>query len=343
MKIQKSKLLDALKALRPALSNKGVVEEMDAYIFTEKMVFTYNDRICIGCPVDTGLSCTVPADEFYNIVQQFTTDIIRLRMDEDANILEVEGGNIKAAIQLFPASLITELPVDTGATYTPLPPDFKQGVSLCAFSAAQDASLFPFTHLCVQEQYIYSSDKFRLSRAMLSQKMKHSFLLPASSALELSKIDSLVEYAVTDAWLFFKSALGIVFCTRYSEASFPETSHLFAISGPVVQLPDGMQKAIDACKIFSKEEYFILDQKMKIKIADGVMQCKGQNQKGWVTYTTEADADTHEIIFEINPAFLEKILEHTTTIQIGDGQQRLLIESENFAHIVALARTKEDG
>ncbi|MCK5343207.1 MAG: hypothetical protein KAR20_07375, partial [Candidatus Heimdallarchaeota archaeon] len=63
MKVEVQKLLSALNVVNPAVSKrqKGGMEQMTHFIFTEDSVTAFDDQLCISYPIETGLKCTVKA------------------------------------------------------------------------------------------------------------------------------------------------------------------------------------------------------------------------------------------------------------------------------------------
>lgn len=333
MKKNKQEMLDVLQTIRPAVSKKAIVEQMDCFLFTGKHVYAYNDKISIGIPLKTDFIVGVPSDELYAVLQKCPGEEIEFELTEDGT-LSISSKKFRAGIRVVEGSLMDSLPdkLMDEVEWHKVPEGFVEALNLCSFSAAKDASVVFLNCVSIQKDKIVSSDNYRISKYELKQKMNHEFLLPLSSVIELCKIGGFTEYAIHEVWALFKNKEGVIFNSRMIQSQYPDTSELFAVKGQRFKFPESIVPAIDACGVFA--DPVMIDSRLTIKIGDQKISCRSENEKGWAEYDLEADSKVDDLQFEINPTFLAAILKHATTVV--HGENRLLFRSGAFQHVVAL-------
>jgi len=338
MIIQRKVLNEILKIIYPAISYKGILEEYGMFIFTEDMIWGFNGRIGTGHPLKNDLKCLIPSKELFDLVEKFGAEDIHIAKKNDKISLrgEAQGGIIQAEIRTFEdkANILNTIPKQTLIKqWNPLPANFNDAIRMTLFSVAKDISMGALNCIFCQDNFLISSDNFRISKFRMCSTLSNSFLIPLSSAIELSKISNLTDFSFFDGWILFKGQEGIIFFLRGIEHNFPETSNLFQITGKdVIEFPSRMKDFVGACKVFT--EAIIKDQKIKVKIENNIIKCRGENMNGWIEHSLEIDCNK-SLEFDINPSFFEFILGFTKKAIIGNN--RILFQGDNFEHLISLS------
>ena len=78
MKITKDELINTLKAVRPGLAAKEIIEQSTNFIFKDNTVATYNDEIMITHPTDLDLEGAVQASHFFTLLNKVKDEEIDL-------------------------------------------------------------------------------------------------------------------------------------------------------------------------------------------------------------------------------------------------------------------------
>ena len=76
MKIERLKLLEALKIVEPGLASREIFEQTNDFAFIKGQVITYNNEVSISHPVEglDNIQGTVRADKLYQLLGKLETD-----------------------------------------------------------------------------------------------------------------------------------------------------------------------------------------------------------------------------------------------------------------------------
>ena len=332
MKTNRQDLINILQKIKPALSTKGIIEQGNTFVFTEDLIVTYNDQISIMFPFKSDIEGCLPASEFYILLSEMKGEEIKFSIDEDK--LKIVGDGVKASLNLLQIDdiIIPEIP----NKWNELPEDFIEGISFCIFSASKDMTNPFLTCLNINEGLIISSDNYRISQYKMKSEIDN-FLLPATSAIELVKLENIKFYCLKDSWIYFKNEDEIIFCSRVVEDKYPDISELLLVEGDRLKLPDGLKQIIKTSSILAEGEFDIA-RKIEVNISGSMIKCKGQNKAGWVEGEISLKFDG-DISFSINPEFFIHILDKATTVIIGED--KLLFRSGQFKHLISLFEDEE--
>ena len=319
------------------MSTKTIIEESSHFVFTGKYIATYNDRICVLYPLKTEFVCSVPADEFLKIMAKIMSDDVDISLHEDK--LKIKAGKVKASLSVksgeFLIKMIESLQLDS-VKFRNLPKDFIDGIQMCIFSAAKDLSNPVLSCLSIDTKHILSSDDLRISHYEMSEKMRHSFLLPAFAAIELIQFP-VVKYSLIndEAWAIFSTEDDILFGCRLLTGNYPDyMSFLGGDKEGEIKLPDDIQRMIETADILS-DDGILQDRKVDIVVEGDNISIKGQNSVGWIESNSHiSPAVKNKITLAINPLFLLNVLKYSKSIFVSDGKASFLFDK--FEHIIAL-------
>ena len=304
-------------------------------MFQDGMVYGYNDKLCIGQPGPAGLTgCSVPAVELMKILQGMPDQMIEISHNEEKHLLSLSGQTVQAKLKTIQSTLIQSIPDASENQWKILPIDFMEGLRLCLFSASKDMSVVFLNCLNINGDTITSSDNFRISRFQMRGSVEDAFLFPLSAAIELTAIDGVTEYSINEGWVFFRTGqAGLLFCARLVEAEYPDTSALFDIdAGEEFELPSTIKQGLDVCDVLLDVDS--IDKKIHITLSNDEVLCRGEGGKGWVEHRVLCSGLPAGLEFDVNPVFLNHVLDHSTSAQVADG--KLVFRSDNFTHIMAL-------
>lgn len=330
MKVNKEQLLKALAQVKPGLSNNEMLEQSTHFCFSPNSIRTYNDQISVTYKIDTGISGTIPATKFYQLIQKLPERDLEIEMKE-GNVM-IQSGRSSSHILTQEQINIPVIDPDQIKGWSPLPEDFCESLSFCSFSASRDMTRPSFTCIHIKGDTTESFDNFRGTIKKLSGKINDDFLLPATVANELIKY-SPIKYAVMDNWIHFINEEGTLFSSRTVDDVFPEILPLFEFDGVSISLSDKVQEIVDRIQVLATAE-FEQDRVIKMTINKGKLTCRGEGDLGWIQEYTKVDYKGDIIEISIHPTFLYQILKYSTDIMIGDG--RALFEGKQFKHVMQL-------
>jgi len=336
----RKELLSVLQKVSPAISSKDNIEEMQYFIFTGKNLITNNGQISICHPLKTNFKCMTSSNELSNIL--FFMNDEKIIINHKDNKLYFKEENDKESIN---AELVTkdiseianefieviELNNFDESVFKKLPDDFIDAIKICSFTVSKDNSGSILTCISINNNVVISSDDYRISMFTLKESINDKFLIPLKSVNELVNLD-IKGYFKKNNWLYFLVDNNIIFCSRMLSDEFPEVMNEFKFKAKNIILPDEFSNIVKRASIFAEGEDDI-DKKIEVKIKDGKISCKGQNELGWIESKTGINIK-EEFTFSINPNFLLQILSKTKNMKLGEG--RIMFESENFKHLIAL-------
>lgn len=331
MEINKKELIKKLEDTKPGLSNKEIIEFADSFSFSNNQILTYNDFVCVKCPIDLDLKGTIKAEHFHKIVNKIKPDKegnIKLKVKDNELIISANKDKVGIPINLEGEFQLDELGKEI-KKWDKLPEDFMQGIKLAVFSVSKDASKPKLTCLHINKNIIESSDAQRAFKYQLKNEIKHEFLLPAFAVPALKNHD-IKFYNVTKNWCHFKTNEDVIIsCRMYEDISFPDTDFLFDIDGPEVLFPSEMILKIEKAIIFAQQDD---DQIITIEIKKNLINIKSKCDSGWYRGKIIMKSDT-ELSFEINPFFLKDILKSSNKCIISE-QGLMKFDSDDWSYVI---------
>jgi DNA polymerase III sliding clamp (beta) subunit (PCNA family) len=337
MEFKTEELLVTFAKARAGLAKKDIVDAGKSFLLTGEEIITFNDYISVQVPFKTDFSCAVIADEFFKVISKIKKETLDLSYNKDTNEVVINAGKIKASLICSGAEVgkITEsVKAPADAKFLSLPADFMDAIALTISAASTDMTKPILTCLSVDSEGIASSDNLRISKYVFKEaKMKKSFLLPASAAIELLSYKTMKKYFISESWVFFKDDAGIVFSAKILSGEYPDVSPFFDIKGTAIDLPEKLIESIETASILADGD-FTFDKKIEISYKNKKVMCKGvTSDVGWVSSTITCETK-EELSFQINPFFFKEMLKHSMKAQVSDNG--LLFTSANFKHIVSL-------
>jgi hypothetical protein len=337
MKIKKDLLVEKLALVKPGLSNKDIIEFADSVSFNKNQIITYNDFICIRCPLDINIKGTVKADRLYAHMNKVKADkegYVKISVKGEELLIAAGKSKVGLPINLDGLVSLDELgkPVKK---WKKLPSDFIEGVRLSIFAAGHDMSDPKLTCIHINGTQIQASNGHRAFRYQMESKIKKEFLLPATSAPAILN-HPITKYAVTKEWVHFKTKdETIISCRMYADTSFMDTDFLFDIKGVKVIFPDSLKSIIDNAIIFIGEDED--DKNIRIAVEKKEIKIRSESATGgWFKEKIKAKSK-NEVSFEINPFFLQDILKTSTTAILSPKIGLLKFESDKWEYSINIA------
>jgi hypothetical protein len=349
--IYKKDIYPILMSLRAGLSAKSTLEEMASFMFTGRDVVTFNDSILVVSPFATDFVATIKANDLLNVLKPLASDeFLKFTLVNDVLELQTESASFKFALVLNDSGKLlgssgvkdvvngirSEL---AGGEWKPVPENFKDAAKLCAFSAAKKETLGTLTCLAIQDRAIFSCDNRRMSRYMLSENMPN-FLIAASVIPTLINY-SLMNYCLTDSWIGFMTADGLMVGIRRKNGNFPikEVAEILIQKGQftIDSDIDSLKKAIEEVGVFASAED--MNELIEVTIKGDMMYLKSKSDRGSAECSVEIASDIEgevEKTFSINPSFWLDILSKAPTMKLDLENFKARFEAGKFCHVVAL-------
>lgn len=336
--VDTKELLGALKAVKPGLDKQGTVEQMDHFIFTGDAVITYNDKICISHPIETGVRCSVNADDLFKIVNGIKESEIELTFKDNIMAIETESTEAEIASDISEAKaedMIDVLGLES-LEWEPLSDKVIRGIDLCRFSVARDRTKGVITCVGIRDNKVMSSDNIRVSMFEGPDDVEMpEILLPGPAANELVKFKP-SHYCLTENWVHFLTEDEATFSSRVVAGEYPDASRFFNTETPnKLKLPEGLTAIIDGVTAMCVGESDA-EKSITVMIEDGELRLQARKERGWVRKKMEINYNGDPIHFGINPHFFSEVLRMTQIMMLG--KNRAIFRSANFKHLISLPK-----
>lgn len=329
--MKRIEVLEVLKKVKAGSTHSKVIEGMAYLFFSGKNVSTFNDVISIQYPFKTDFSLFVKADDIFNVLSKSSVDEIELKENKGKLNIKAKGINVNL-VSLNDNEVMERLSTISKAIkkikeWKTLPDNFCNCISLCAFATDKDGDK---TISCVRVNgdIAIATDNERVAKAVIDGKVDPMFI----KASEINKLSAMnpKKYAISKAWIHFKSADGCVFSIRRVNGDFPDMLSVFEFKGTKVTIP---KKALEGTEIASSLVDSI-SPAIKVTIQKGFMIISVKSESGSSTHKSKLKYSGKTIEFTLNPLFLKEMLAKSTTIDITEGKAKL--ETENFSLVTSL-------
>jgi len=340
MQINKEELKKALEIVKPGLANKEIIEQSTSFAFMKDKVVTYNDEISISHPI-SGLNITgaLKAEELYQLISKTKKDEIEIIQKDNQIILQ--SGRSKAGLILqtdikLPLEEIGEI-----EKWKTLPENFSKAVKFVSIAAGTDMSKPVLTCIHIDKSgYVEASDGFRIVKYENIKIPVNTFLIPASSARELIKLNpTKIAEGQEGGWIHFQTNEGTIISCRVFEDKFPDTSELFKVEGVSLTMPAIVSEIIDRAIVFSKRDHSF-DERVSIVIQNNKIKISAKSETGsWFEEDANMRFKDEKISFAITPYLLQDILKETYSFVINENMMKF--EGTDWLYVTTLCEKSE--
>jgi DNA polymerase III sliding clamp (beta) subunit (PCNA family) len=337
MKLKRSELQAALKAVSPGVSAKDTIAQASSFVFDKDRVFSYNDEISVSAPFKSGFTGSVPAKEFSALINKLKGEEITLTVEK--NELHVSSGKSQAGLRLEDEIKLPLEELGMPDSWTLLPKTFNEGIKTCLFSAGKDQTKYVLTHIHVNGAAIESSDGYRATRFYMEEGCAGLFpepiLIPSGAAKYVTDYKP-TSYAVTNGWLHFSNPEGLVFSTRWPEGEqFPDISVFIDSEGDKITLPAELPDMMDRGAVLADGN------RLTIILDKGALILATENDAGWFEEETKIDYKGDALEFDTYPEFLSSILKMKAEVSVT--AKLMKFETDSMVHVVALLPLQKKG
>lgn len=334
MKIEKTTLQKALKAVTPGLASKDLIEQSMCFVFVDNRVFTYNDEVAVSHPIKINLEGAVPAKEFSALINKIKANEFELNIKE--NELLLKGSKAKAGLRLEKKILLPIDAIGEPEKWYELPETFIKGVNLCLFSASKNEAHAALTCIHIFDRFVESCDNHRITRYDMGKEASKAFLQDLLIRAVVAKdiaLNEPIEYGITSGWLHFRNEEGVTFsCRHYEDMDYPEFDEFIEVEGEEFTFPAELHEVMDRASVMSEGD------RVSLILENGELLVCSENQSGWFEEAIESDYEGESLEFDIQPEFMNSLLKFKGSVVVGESALRF--DSDNFIHVVQIMSPK---
>jgi hypothetical protein len=346
MEVKRKELQEALQKCLPGVeTGKAVLEGADTFVFKGGKVYSYNDNISVCVPCALELEGSVKAKEFYTLISKMTGEDVKIT-EIEGNAWKFKSGSASAELTLLETSVmknIKGLSVES-AKWKTLPEKFIDCLALCRFTSNHS----PLSGVFVSGKSMVATDELRINWCELDKEMD-SFWIADSAVGEVIRMDGLKQYCLTDSWIHFKAAGGVIFsCKRLQHAKYPYAKIQSIVeaynkskSDLGHELPLKLVDAVDRAATFSME--MEAHPTVRLTFKPEYIEVYSQRSTGKyqerVAWDTPIAREFEPVVLYVDFSMISYGLKRSKSFYIKE--KRIVFQGENIRHILSTFQMKE--
>lgn len=324
--MNRSELIETIKAVKPGLASKEIIEQSASIIFTGDQIVSNNDEVSVSVKFESDIEGAVKAETLLKYLESIKDDEINLKTD--GKQLLIKAKKTKAGIPI--ESIKLDLPDTSKLKWKKLPDDFLEVVKGCLFCVSNDATRPDLSSLYITKNGCFATDNFRMIDRQFVSTLGGGFLLPGHAAKTLINYTP-TKWSQDNAWLHFKG--DAVFSCRKVDVVYPAVDGAMNIKGKKFKFPVELKELLSRAGVFAYNKVDI-DRRANIQVADGKLVCRAESELGWCEERLKIDYDGR-LNFDLHPDFLNEILDKSRTATVG--KHAILFKTKKFSCLIALS------
>jgi hypothetical protein len=333
--ITREELLAVLQAAEAGLSRNEKLEQSTCFVFQSGRVHTFNEEVAVraksGFP--PGFTGAIQSGTLLAFLKKIPERKVRVQTKGDGElVMAVNGKGSK-----FRYAEKIQLPLDSVETakkddWRPLPANFGEAISIVQECTGKDESKTAMSCVHLTPTHVESFEKFQATRYKIKLPIDSDFLVKPKGLKHVVALDC-TKVAVGQEWVHFKNDAGIyISCRRYDEP-FPDLQPALDMDGgQTVELPDGLEAAIDRAEVFSKENAD--ENHLLVVLEDGLLKLEaiGMTGRYWEDASVKYDGDP--LAFLIAPKMLQEVVKRSNKVKVTS--EKLRVRGPGWAYVTSL-------
>lgn len=332
MEIIASDLKDALSRLAGVLTNKGLVEGSESFIFNENTIHVFDGETFIEVTFETGVKGAVEGQSFLKYIEKMGT--AKIEISQNDKCVNIKKG--KAVASFLVQDEDSAPPVQDTDTWMKAPDNFLAALNACSFTVGKDYTDMRTVVIHMKDSYAESTDEERITRFKLGKKIKCELFIPVDLVPALSRA-KITHYSQSEDWMSFKNQEGDRICHRNIALgdSYQDLASVVneCNEGEKIEFPDKMYDAIEKAAIFQANLKIESDRKITVRSRAGKIRIESHGTHGNFSETLTSGLEQN-FAFIINPAFMLQIMEKSNTVYFHADYIR--IETEDYVFLTSL-------
>lgn len=320
--------LDKINAL---LSQKGLVENSNKFIFDEEGIYAFNGETFIATVFETNIYGAVEGDVFYKLISKFGANKISIVIEGDEMVIVKGRSESRLAFDKE-----TECPIDLSIeNWKALPEDFFEVVNIASFTTGTDYTDMRTVCIHLKGNICESSDVYRISILEMKSEIQDEIFVP-NDILPFFNKSKPIKYSVAENWVYYLDLNGTIIAHRLPtfENNYPDLRE--KVSGLTgfhkLELPEKLYDSLDRAGIFLDGK-FEGDKFVSVSCIENILTLESKNIGKAYKESMRIDyAD--KVAFEVNPTFLMQMMEKTNEVEVNDSI--IKIHSGNCLYVAAL-------
>ena len=343
MQVNKEMLVGALELVECGISDKGIVEQSDCFVFQDGHVNTYNNQIIARMPLDLEVEGAVKSGKLLEILNKVEDEELAVTVEENkegGTELRFKGTGRKIGMYLEPDIALpldmVELP-DADDEWMPLSESFNECMALLCDCCSTDQNKFAYTCVHFTKDYMESMDGVQILRYEAEEyEFEREFLLRADDIKEILSC-SVTKYILTDTWIFFTNEEGLIVGCKTAADNYLDLDNHLNVQGDPVTLPKSIGNVCEKANVFTQERKD--NPRVTVKLKQGKLKVVGLGRSGWYEEIVNVDWAGSNIQFYISPKVLTKVAEKQHDTFLTD--KRLKLVGPSFQYVTVLGEADD--
>ena len=337
----KAEVLGVLNFVKIGVEQRGsLTEEFSHLFFDGEFVFSFNDKMCVLCPLAFPINGSIVADKFVNLLSKVEQETFNVAVSEGEIV--VEAGLFSFGLAYVPPgeyhNVVKEIGVVNIKEWKEMSQELRDVIVHSSYCSSRDITRPDLLSVFVSGKDVLATDRFRVNWFELSKPIEGELVVPVSVGSQLNNYN-VTHYHVDANWVHFKGEDFYISC-RLVGAKFPEKQckeFFETVIGDTFELPGELSKVVQRAMII-ESDVIDLDKKVTVKIEEDRIVCRSVSEGvGWfneVVLLNKKISEKEQISFVINPVFFVEVLRRTNKISFV-GENAFLFVGDNFRHIMS--------
>lgn len=341
--VNREEVCKALESVYPGTSKKEDIDQSDCFGFKDGEVFTFSGRLSIrvksGFPREfTGaIRATKMLEHFKNLKTE------EVAIEDSKEKLIVKGINEKRTFlkekKLSLPVKDVDLPKDQ---WKKLPEDFVDGLKIVQECCETNTSEGATSCIHIHPKWVEACNTFQICKYVLDTGFLESTIL-SKEVIKRVVDPKAVKFSVSDRWVHFKNASGLVVSCLKSVGIFPDTSEYLDLDEKWVEvrIPKGLGDRISSASISTSENP---NDRNYVKITmdgeKGRLRIEGRGETTVYEGSKVIDYKGKSFAFMISPKLLLDVTRKNEKCYLSET--KLKINGDKFVYCTCLSRVVEE-
>lgn len=327
MRVNREAALRSLSMVSAGISDQGIVEQSDCFIFRGGRVSTYNEEIaCEGnSPFGEDVEGAVKAASLLSILVKLPDDEIDVSTSDSELLIKAKrrkSGVYREADILIAPDLI-QLPTK----WKKLDDRFLDALNAVKDCAGSDTDKFYTTCVHITPEWVEACDNYQMARHKISVPITRKMLVRQKSINPMTSL-GLNKIGETKTWLHFKNdETGFIYSLRRYLEDYLDLSPYFESAGDEIRFPTSLDEVAARAEVFTEKSDANY---VKVHLRTDRVLIEGSGANGWYREEKRAIYQGPSVVFLILPKVLARLGSRSGSFSIGNG--RLVADLGHFCY-----------
>lgn len=331
--MDRNQLLGVIEKLKPAISNKSILDQASLMLFNKEYITSYNSHIAISIPFESEIIGGVPFDEMLALLKKIKAVNIDIGITDD--YLGITSGKTNAILNIVKNVDFPDLEKEN-EEWKPVPSDFVYGVSICATFTSKNIMDGVLEYINVNNEKVSACDSVRATRYVIQDSMPEMNILYSFVPILIKQNPQL--YRISKNWIHFKDSEENIYSCRKYIAPFPTIEYLPEIQAEKkinVVFPSEIKEIIDRVGIlgYKNQKGEVL---FNLTISKDKIICSGDNDKGRIEESIDVDFPEieNDITVVLGCAKMQDILLYSNKMTYVPDMDKIFFYDDKLDHIL---------